>query len=475
MSYQMRSLRDRQAARRVTKASPTRNQEANDQPRAEGQNHVTDTQADDGDFVSIERDTERPSNNNGIEDQEGPQQTNTSAGTLRRADGTPPRAQPPEIGGGLEKASPSPEAGIRGWTAKLAQALWDAEDRGEPEETLRNLRQRFETAKELLQDRAPIREHPGQAASETKEASELLRALNAATPRPKLGDTTRPASPQQVEQWIRDIEGVFAMAAVTRDSPTRTLWVIGTISYHVHRELLQERLNDGAPKGWAWVKSEERALVQDPVLTKYENYSKFYNFTWKESDMVNLFLLHLGKSESVLTRSFFKTPTGSDDDEAKIAFVWAKIPDSIKREMQRHGGFSSITSWGDFERSLRNAESATRSSAPSQYRQFPDRTAGRRGKRTTSPEIQGNKRQDRRLSNPTGRKGTTRSDSGDPTRRQTYSSTKVVTEKQDSRKYEEKQENTRYEGRPDKKQHRPHWKQRTPEQGKQEDTGKAKP
>ncbi|RAR05874.1 gag/polymerase/env polyprotein [Stemphylium lycopersici] len=47
-----------------------------------------------------------------------------------------------------------------------------------------------------------------------------------------------------------------------------------------------------------------------------------------------------------------------DDDEAKIAFVWAKIPDIIRREMQRHGGFETIHTWIDFERALRNAETA---------------------------------------------------------------------------------------------------------------------
>ena len=213
------------------------------------------------------------------------------------------------------------------------------------------------------------------------------------------------------------------MAAVQEDSDTRTLWVIGTIAYTVHRELLQERLNNGPPKGWQWVKSEERALVQDPVLTKYENYSRFYNFTWRDSDNVNSFLLHLGKKESLLPRSPFKTPSGEDDDEVKITFVWSKIPDMIRREMQRHGEFSSITTWPNFERSLRNAESATRSlGGPTAQRSFPDRSAGRKGKRQTSPKNEGGKRQDRRPSNEYNRSANYRNDSNEVQRRSNHQS-----------------------------------------------------
>ena len=276
----------------------------------------------------------------------------------------------------------TPAAGTQDWVAQVTNALWEAEDRGEPEERLARLRERVTTANLLLTARAVVGEATGKPSSTTDGASKLLRALNAATPRPKLGDTGKPATPQQVDQWIRDVEGVFEMAAVHEDSHTRTLWALGTISYSVHRELLMQRFRDGPPKGWDWVKNEERNLVQDPLLTKYENYAKFFNFVWKDTDSVNTFLLQLSKRESLLPRSFFKTPDDQDDDEAKIAFVWAKIPDIMRREMQRHGGFETIHTWIDFERALRNAETANRTViAPSLSQGGSSGSVGRRGKR----------------------------------------------------------------------------------------------
>lgn len=212
--------------------------------------------------------------------------------------------------------------------AELAQALWEAKDRGGSKEIPDKL-ERLEITEELLQDRPLPSEHPGLANRENEESADLLTALEAASIRPKLGDMLKSVSPQQVEQWIRDIEGVFAIAAITPDVLTRTLWAIRTISYHIRGELLRERFKDGPPKGWAWVKSEERDLIQD-----------------------------------LLPRSFFKSPTGEDDDEVKIAFVWAKVPDVMQRRMQQHRGFRDITTWADFGKSLGNAESATRSTAP---------------------------------------------------------------------------------------------------------------
>ncbi|CAN9171796.1 unnamed protein product [Alternaria alternata] len=148
----------------------------------------------------------------------------------------------------------------------IGRRMPEAEDRGEPEERLARLRERVATANLLLTARAVVGETTGKPSSTTDNASKLLRALNAATPRPKLGDTGK------------DVEGVFEIAAVHEDSHTRTLWALGTISYLVHRELLMQRFRDGPPKGWDWVKNKERNLVQDPLLTKYNNYAKFFNF-----------------------------------------------------------------------------------------------------------------------------------------------------------------------------------------------------
>ena len=377
----------------------------------------------------------------------------------------------------------TPAAGTQDWVAQVTNALWEAEDRGEPEERLARLRERVTTANLLLTARAVVGEATGKPSSTTDGASKLLRALNAATPRPKLGDTGKPATPQQVDQWIRDVEGVFEMAAVHEDSHTRTLWALGTISYSVHRELLMQRFRDGPPKGWDWVKNEERNLVQDPLLTKYENYAKFFNFVWKDTDSVNTFLLQLSKRESLLPRSFFKTPDDQDDDEAKIAFVWAKIPDIMRREMQRHGGFETIHTWIDFERALRNAETANRTViAPSLSQGGSSGSVGRRGKRPNTHTDQGGKRQDRRPSTQSGRTSPSRSDGGPKGNRPftpQYSSTRGYGDRRRDSSHDSRRDTNKLEDRQDGKQPQPHWKQRNRDnQGrsdKPQDSGKANP
>ena len=377
----------------------------------------------------------------------------------------------------------TPAAGTQDWVAQVTNALWEAEDRGEPEERLARLRERVTTANLLLTARAVVGEATGKPSSTTDGASKLLRALNAATPRPKLGDTGKPATPQQVDQWIRDVEGVFEMAAVHEDSHTRTLWALGTISYSVHRELLMQRFRDGPPKGWDWVKNEERNLVQDPLLTKYENYAKFFNFVWKDTDSVNTFLLQLSKRESLLPRSFFKTPDDQDDDEAKIAFVWAKIPDIMRREMQRHGGFKTIHTWIDFERALRNAETANRTViAPSLSQGGSSGSVGRRGKRPNTHTDQGGKRQDRRPSTQLGRTSPSRSDGGPKGNRPftpQYSSTRGYGDRRRDSSHDSRRDTNKLEDRQDGKQPQPHWKQRNRDnQGrsnKPQDSGKANP
>jgi hypothetical protein len=79
---------------------------------------------------------------------------------------------------------------------------------------------------------------------------------------------------------------------------------------------------------------------------------------------MNSFMLQLGKRESLLKRSFFKLPNGADDDELKIAFIWSKVPESYRRELQRNGSLEAIYTWEEFERALRNAETALEPAGP---------------------------------------------------------------------------------------------------------------
>jgi hypothetical protein len=79
---------------------------------------------------------------------------------------------------------------------------------------------------------------------------------------------------------------------------------------------------------------------------------------------MNSFILQLGKRESLLERSFFKLPNGADDNKLKIAFIWSKVSESYRRELQRNGLLEAIHTWEEFERALRNAETALEPAGP---------------------------------------------------------------------------------------------------------------
>lgn len=249
----------------------------------------------------------------------------------------------------------------------------------------------------LLRPVGPLSDRPRAAHD---DAGKLMGTLNKVQPKPKLGTDSRVPTPQQVAQWILDVETAFRSVQALEDSDTRTYWILSTIQYGVHRELIQQKVNDGLIRTWDGLKSEQRQLVQDPVLTKYQNFSKFFNFEWRNGDTINSFMLQLSKKESMLHRSFFRTPEGVDDDELKIAFVWAKVPEAFRREMQRNGVLENIREWTEFERALRNAETAVSDVGTTSTRRDPEDNSGR-GKRHASshvnPKTYG-KKQDRKPS-----------------------------------------------------------------------------
>jgi hypothetical protein len=170
--------------------------------------------------------------------------------------------------------------------------------------------------------------------------------------------TNKSPNPGQVEQWIKDMSTAFVYAQVLEDSPTRTYWAMGTVNYSVHRELLQQGVNNLTITTWDQLAEAQRKLVQGPILTRYDTYYRLFNFEWRDSDTVNNFLLQLEKKVTALGRNFFLTPLGGTDDELKIAFVWSKIPDAYRREIMRTGALEHVLVWADFERALRNAEAA---------------------------------------------------------------------------------------------------------------------
>jgi hypothetical protein len=177
---------------------------------------------------------------------------------------------------------------------------------------------------------------------------------------------------------------------------------MGTVQFIVHRELLQQRMNDKIIVTRDDLKKEERKLVQDPVLTRFNNYVRFLNFEWRDSDSVNNFLLQLSKKEFLLTHSFFRTAECDDDYEFEIAFVWSKIPEAYRREIISNGALETIAAWAEFERVLRNAETAVKPE-PGPSKSSSSTAEGTRGnKHLSSPtRLAGKsfgKKQDRRPS-----------------------------------------------------------------------------
>ena len=111
---------------------------------------------------------------------------------------------------------------------------------------------------------------------------------------------------------------------------------------------------------------------------------------------MNTFLMKLNKAESLLPRSFSKFDDGTEDHEFKIAFVWSKTPAHLRREIQRNGALENLKEWSEFERALRNAETAAEpSSQPSKEDQS---SKGKRG--PSSPPRTRFKRQQSRGATP---------------------------------------------------------------------------
>ena len=293
-----------------------------------------------------------------------------SSNTLR---GSGPSGATPTLGQSPDFAPPPREAtganqipirvapaaeGLQASVQRLLEALNEAELAAAPESELEIRRRQFDRAVQALR-LTQAGSAPAPSRSAYDEAGKIIGVLNKIQPKPKLGVENKPPTPQQVDQWIKDVDTAIQYVQVLDDSITRTHWIMGTIQYGIHRELIQSRITEGSIRTWADLQAEEERLVQDPILTRYENYSKFFNFEWRDNDSVNTFLMQLSRRESLLPHSFFKFEDGGDDHELKIAFVWARTPQVIQREIQRNGTLEHIREWPDFERALRNAETAT--------------------------------------------------------------------------------------------------------------------
>jgi hypothetical protein len=78
-------------------------------------------------------------------------------------------------------------------------------------------------------------------------------------------------------------------------------------------------------------------------------------------------------------------------DTLKISVVWSKCPEPLRREMQRGGQLKDVQTWGQFERALRDAETATRSApVPATPQESSGTQYGTARKRSASSAALGN-------------------------------------------------------------------------------------
>ncbi|KAF2647065.1 hypothetical protein K491DRAFT_347627 [Lophiostoma macrostomum CBS 122681] len=259
---------------------------------------------------------------------------------------------PPPVGDGLIQ--------------ELLRRLFDLEDAGAPLEEITRIQRRLDLARSSLSygfQPEPSRLRAGPI--------NTWSVLSKVRDPPKLGTTRRGPSPQQVEAWVRAVENLWALLDLQEDDSTRTRWTVGLLEFETHRELMLRAVDDGSVSTWAQIQKRVRELTQDPILTKFENYFRFWNVEWRSSDKYNDFMNYFTRFESALESPPFQGPRGEELHELKISVVWSKLPDPIRREMQRNGSLQNVKVWSDFERAVRNAETATRDEAPRAPRVVP--------------------------------------------------------------------------------------------------------
>jgi hypothetical protein len=113
------------------------------------------------------------------------------------------------------------EAGLQASVQRLLEALNEAELAGAPATELEIRQRQFDRAMQAL-----TLTHSGSPSGTSRpafdEAGKIIRVLNNIQPKPKLGMENRAPTPQQVDQWIKDIDTAFQYAQVLEDSVTRT-------------------------------------------------------------------------------------------------------------------------------------------------------------------------------------------------------------------------------------------------------------
>ena len=222
---------------------------------------------------------------------------------------------------------------------------------------------------------------------------------------PTLGAKARAPTTAQLDRWIRDMNNQFRLCFATDDTVERIMFTIAQIKYEPFHDIVDRAVNDdGSITTWAALTTKLRGLVEDPVLTRYLNYQKFWGIEWREGYSITEFYNHLTNMESRLeARPFTGQMTA---EQLKISFVWSKTPEPIRIEMRRSGQLKDTSTWESFERAVRDAETAIQATATKPQGNTGSHTSNsnrnRQGKRQASqPEQSGSekqKKQDRKSS-----------------------------------------------------------------------------
>jgi hypothetical protein len=237
------------------------------------------------------------------------------------------------------------------------------------------------------------------AGSPVEDQRKAIQSLSRARDAPELGSNKRAPSIQQIERWIKHVDRFMDVHFATEDSVQRTRWIIALVKYDTYRDILDREVDNGDVTTWAHTQQRVRNLAEDPVLTKYGHYVRFWSINWRQEDPFNTFYNHFTNELALLDMNPFEGPQG---EMTKVSFVWSRCPEPIRREVQRAGQLKNVGDWPTFERAIRDAETAVHIAdpVPKAPRQQPGQGQTAGGKRVAPSNDQNwrGKRHDRKPS-----------------------------------------------------------------------------
>lgn len=355
---------------------------------------------------SPEKDTSRPTDSH----------SGTTVGPANAKGKLPIRESPsnPEVPpsrGAPTPPRPQPITGVdptRAYLTDLYKELRQAKRSGNPED-IAELEEHIAMIRgDLGMNTGPARNTPmPDTGDERKGIANLMKSKDV----PTLGSKSRAPTTTQLDRWIRDMNNQFKLCWATEDSVQRVMFSITQIKYEPFHDIVDRAVNDDRTiTSWKELLTRLRSLVEDPVLTRYQNYEKFWSVEWRDGQSFTEFFNFLTNVESRLEERPFNGEMSGD--LLKISFVWSRMPEHLRVEMRRAGQLKSVNTWEAFERALRDAETAvgatqgpgTSQATPGQAPsgQAQQRSGGKRPASQTTTGSKGNnrssKKQDRRPS-----------------------------------------------------------------------------